>query len=396
MNKIIELLIDWEGLDFGETGATIMSLVDRPAIGLSWQAFAAQQFVDRLPGETKEDYVSRCIPVLIGEGYDQDQAAAICYDSFGVDTGNLQPYTDETGDLEKKILDLMASEEFGEYINTDDAVYIDMTKTGFNTITDYLKGIIGLDILGKRDVKEMSPETKYRYAGPPAERNFCKAMLRLNKFYTYAEIQEMESRVNTGFRHNNQPYSIWKYKGGKYCKHYWEAVSLFKNTNGQTVIVSHGPADGNAGQAATASNDYWAYPGTFNMQFAADDEKRIVTGPAMIPFMMIPRRDELGNIFHVYFSDETIKKIAQKFLQEKHLHNTDINHNNVVVEDNTLLESWIVEDPEKDKAAVMGYDVPKGTWMVSYKINDDATWQQIKSGALTGFSIAGDFLEKKQ
>ena len=76
------------------------------------------------------------------------------------------------------------------------------------------------------------------------------------------------------------------------------------------------------------------------------------------------------------------------------MNNTDVNHDDDVVIDNTLLESWIVEDPEMDKSKAMGFEVPKGTWMVSYKINDDSTWQKIKAGELNGFSIAGQFIEK--
>ena len=59
-----------------------------------------------------------------------------------------------------------------------------------------------------------------------------------------------------------------------------------------------------------------------------------------------------------------------------------------------LLESWIVSDPENDKSNSLGFNVPKDSWMVSYKINNAETWQKIKSGELSGFSVAGDFAEK--
>ena len=42
----------------------------------------------------------------------------------------------------------------------------------------------------------------------------------------------------------------------------------------------------------------------------------------------------------------------------------------------------------------MGFNVPKDTWMVSYKINDEETWRKIKEGELSGFSITGQFIEK--
>ena len=39
-------------------------------------------FVEKIPGENKDDYLQRCIPVLRTEGYTEDQAVAICIDSF--------------------------------------------------------------------------------------------------------------------------------------------------------------------------------------------------------------------------------------------------------------------------------------------------------------------------
>jgi hypothetical protein len=113
----------------------------------------------------------------------------------------------------------------------------------------------------------------------------------------------------------------------------------------------------------------------------------------MVPGMMIPRYDKDGNMFHVYFSKETVEKIAQKFLEENNQHNTDINHDDNISTENTLLESWIVEDPDMDKSKSMGFNVPEGTWMTSYKINNQETWKQIKEGKLNGFSITGQFIE---
>ena len=43
-------------------------------------------FVTPSPGESEDDFISRCIPVLIGEGKDGDQSAAICY-SYWIVTG---------------------------------------------------------------------------------------------------------------------------------------------------------------------------------------------------------------------------------------------------------------------------------------------------------------------
>jgi hypothetical protein len=46
-----------------------------------------------------------------------------------------------------------------------------------------------------------------------------------------------------------------------------------------------------------------------------------------------------------------------------------------------------------DKSKALGFNVPKGTWMTSMKINNKETWNKIKAGELNGFSVEGSFLE---
>jgi len=124
-------------------------------------------------------------------------------------------------------------------------------------------------------------------------------------------------------------------------------------------------------------------------------EQRLVIGPAMIPDKMIIRRNEItGEIYYVYFTEDTIKKLQQKFMQEKLLDKTNIEHGRKFLNNVDVVESWIVEDQEKDKQQVFGMDYPKGTWMITMKVNDDATWEKVKDGKLKGFSVQGYFLEK--
>ena len=79
MKKIVELRIDQEDLEFEGLGVDIMSLVNQPAIGVDWMAFAQETFVLPVAGESEDEFVGRCIPELMKEGYDQEQATAICY-----------------------------------------------------------------------------------------------------------------------------------------------------------------------------------------------------------------------------------------------------------------------------------------------------------------------------
>jgi hypothetical protein len=115
----------------------------------------------------------------------------------------------------------------------------------------------------------------------------------------------------------------------------------------------------------------------------------------MIPDKMIIRRNEItGEIYYVYFTAETIKKLQQKYMQEKLLDKTNVEHGRRFLNGVTVVESWIVEDPERDKQQVFGMNYPKGTWMIMMKVEEDSVWQKVKDGKLNGFSVQGYFLEK--
>lgn len=124
-------------------------------------------------------------------------------------------------------------------------------------------------------------------------------------------------------------------------------------------------------------------------------EEKMVVGPAMIPDKMIIRRNEItGEVYYVYFTEQTIKKLQQKFMLEKLLDKTNVEHGRKFLNGVSVVESWIVDDPQYDKQQVFGMNYPKGTWMVSIKIEDDSIWKKVKDGKLNGFSVQGYFLEK--
>jgi hypothetical protein len=135
-------------------------------------------------------------------------------------------------------------------------------------------------------------------------------------------------------------------------------------------------------------------PSMFDKQhFAADDEKKMVIGPAMVPDLKIFRKDSKGNPYYVYFSAETIKMIAEKYMRNKYIDNNDMMHDGKAVSDVYVVESWIKED-SADKSNKYGYEnLPVGTWFVSMKIKNPQVWEQVKEGKLNGFSVSGYFEE---
>lgn len=132
------------------------------------------------------------------------------------------------------------------------------------------------------------------------------------------------------------------------------------------------------------------------MTFAYDEEKQIIIGAAMVPNRMIHRYDELGNLYYVYFSKESIKKMASKFLRDKKTDETNIEHNGKKLGRDKvyITESWISDDPVYDKSYKYGFDLPAGTWYVEMKVQDKSIWKMIKDKMLNGFSVEGLFAEK--
>ena len=128
-----------------------------------------------------------------------------------------------------------------------------------------------------------------------------------------------------------------------------------------------------------------------------NDEKRIVTGVAIAVDLPIYRRDEqLGEHYVVFNKKETLA-IAQKMFKNGYMHNVNEMHDlNRKVKDIYLFESYFIDDKRGVKApdSFKGQNLKDGSWIVSYKVEDEKTWQDIKQGKHVGFSIEGYFDKK--
>ena len=125
----------------------------------------------------------------------------------------------------------------------------------------------------------------------------------------------------------------------------------------------------------------------------ADTDKRILVGPALVPDKPIYRKNG-DDEFYVYFSKGTVRKAAELYLKHGNQANHTLEHEHNI-NGLTVVESWMVEDKEKDKSNYYGLDVPVGTWMVAVKVDNEAIWQEwVKEGKVKGFSIEGYFVDK--
>lgn len=80
---------------------------------------------------------------------------------------------------------------------------------------------------------------------------------------------------------------------------------------------------------------------------------------------------------------DTIRKAQAEFMREGRLKNIDTEHS-FTSEMAYVAESWLVR-----KGDPLFPDEPSGAWAVGIQIGDPDLWKQLKSGALTGISLAG-------
>lgn len=125
-----------------------------------------------------------------------------------------------------------------------------------------------------------------------------------------------------------------------------------------------------------------------------DKEQRILMGAALIPNKPIYRKNKKGDGYYVFFSSSTVKKASEMFFIKGNQSKATLEHQ-MSVNNLTVVESWLVDDPKMDKSVNYGLDVPKGTWMVSMKVNNDEIWNNyVKTGKVKGFSIEGFFSDQ--
>ncbi len=128
-------------------------------------------------------------------------------------------------------------------------------------------------------------------------------------------------------------------------------------------------------------------------KLSVDRKKQLLTGALLIPDQLIYRYDDHLGEYYITFSREEIEKIALKMMRNcNSLGNTTHQHEKAL-RGNYLAELWIVNNSKCDKSIALGLgELPKGTLVVSYKINDPSYWRtEVLTGNVKGFSLEGIF-----
>lgn len=126
-----------------------------------------------------------------------------------------------------------------------------------------------------------------------------------------------------------------------------------------------------------------------SIQFDANDEKQELLGIALIPNKPIYRNSPQTGEYACVFSTDTVRQIAQIYAQKGLFNNTNIEHTSIPA-GSYVYQSYIT-DESKGISAPKGIDAPDGSWIVGVKVVDPQTWNDVKTGAVKGFSVEGIF-----
>ena len=122
--------------------------------------------------------------------------------------------------------------------------------------------------------------------------------------------------------------------------------------------------------------------------FAKNESKHILTGPALIADMPIYRLNPVtGEEYYVVFTKETIAKLVERYSKNNLLNSVNLQHDqNTFTTGATLVESYFVD--KSRGIAPREFDIADGSWICSFKITDNALWEQIIStDEFNGFSV---------
>lgn len=127
-------------------------------------------------------------------------------------------------------------------------------------------------------------------------------------------------------------------------------------------------------------------------KFAIDDKsEHIVKGVIMVADTPIYRCGITGFEYYIIYSKETLKLMAEKMIMDGVGSKVNIQHQDGTdVEGVNLMELFVI-DRENGINPTYFSEVPDGSLIGSYKVNNPDVWEMIENGDVLSFSLEGYF-----
>jgi hypothetical protein len=136
--------------------------------------------------------------------------------------------------------------------------------------------------------------------------------------------------------------------------------------------------------------------GKQSIKYDFNEEKRIVTGVMISADTPIYRNDSAFGEHYVFFDAKTIEQIKEKFHKQQFNNNVNKMHDpNQTVEGVYMIASYLIGGDKNPKAPEVfaSQNLANGTWIASYKIDNNEVWNEVKNGKFQGFSVEGSFFK---
>jgi hypothetical protein len=128
-----------------------------------------------------------------------------------------------------------------------------------------------------------------------------------------------------------------------------------------------------------------------------DNSKHIITGVICLADTPIYRYNERYGEYYVVFTKETIEKMVEKFAKQDLFKSVNLQHDDEQFVDGVYMVESYITNKERGINPIEFSDVPNGSWIASYKVENEKLWNEIINGdKLNGFSLQGMFTLEEQ
>lgn len=123
----------------------------------------------------------------------------------------------------------------------------------------------------------------------------------------------------------------------------------------------------------------------------ADEEKQLVTGVVMLADTPIFRKMN-GEKFYINFTKEIIEEMSFKYMKDQFGKRVNLDHDqDDQVKDVYIVESYLFDKDRGAKIPDFIGEIPGGSWIATFKVENKEVWDRVKAGEFKGFSLEGDF-----
>ena len=395
---------------------SFVALVDLPAIKKDFLAFN-EQFINPSKGEHETDFIPRCVKYVIDEGKDSEQAVAICKsiwsEHFAEDS--YTDYPKEASQNAQIALDYAEKNGWGdcgtsvgkiranqlakrEPISRDTIArmssFARQKQNSDRPLGEGCGRLMWLAWGGDAGIEWASRKLQQidKFAGEKVSidyddtlstsrgKDLAKRLIAEGKaVYIISARQDKEGMLSVAKDLGIAESRVYATGSNKAKVEKIKELGITKHYDNNADVVKE------LGSIGSKFSD------KIGFQVISEDE-HIISGPLMLADMPIYRNNEKFGEHYVTFSADTIKQIAIKFAKKKYQNNVNLMHDpTMIVEGCTMFESFIV-DKNRGIMPMKGFeDVNDGSWFGSFYVENPEVWDNIKNGALKGFSVEGLF-----